>query len=79
MMSNHGDVYMLTLLRHIDLLREQGATDEEIVIEVAGHVFHEAVHQGEEGLDDALLAGGSALGEVTSIASQLATTVQRNS
>jgi hypothetical protein len=72
MMDNFGDIYMQTMARQIDSLKKQGATDEEIVTELSGHVFHEAVHQGENGLGEALHEGSFALGEVTTITAQLA-------
>jgi hypothetical protein len=72
LMSNFGDIFMQTLAKHVDYLKERGATDQQVITELAGHVFHEAVHQGEEGLDGALLEGRTALCEVTTITSQLA-------
>lgn len=72
LMNNWGDINMLPLSRHVDNLRKQGATDEQIIIEFAGHMFHEAVHEGEAGLDEALLNGRTALGEVTSVTAQVA-------
>lgn len=53
-------------------MKKQGATDEQVMTELAGHIFHEAVHQGEEGLDAALLNGRSSFGEVTTVTAQMA-------
>jgi len=72
LMGSFGDIYALQLVKHIETLKKLGANEDEIAIELAGHVFHEAVHQGENGLNGALLNGGRALGEVTYITSQLA-------
>lgn len=72
MMGNLGDIYMQTLARHVDDLKKQGASDEDIVTELAGHIFHEAVHQGEGGLGEALHPGKFSFGEVTTITAQLA-------
>lgn len=72
MLSNVGFLYLLPLSRHIDVLRKQGATDDQIIVELAGHIFHEAVHEGTDGLDQALLAGRSAIGELTTVTAQTA-------
>ncbi len=72
LMGNFGDLYMATLSKHVDNLRRQGLDELSIATELAGHVFHEAVHQGEDGLDAALLDGRHSVGEVTTIAAQLA-------
>ena len=77
-MGSFGDIHVLSLMKHIETLKKRGATENQIIIELAGHVFHEAVHQGEEGLDDALLDGNHALGEVTPITSQLAYYFEKN-
>jgi hypothetical protein len=72
LMGSMGNIYVLQLIKHIDTLEKMGASEDQIAVELAGHAFHEAVHQGENGLDEALLNKKRPLGEVTSITSQLA-------
>jgi hypothetical protein len=72
LMDSDGTVNLLQLKKHIDILQRRGATEEQLTTELAGHVFHEAVHLGEDGLDQALLEGKSSLGELTTVTAQLA-------
>lgn len=72
LMESMGDVCMLTLDNHIEILKKLGASNDQIAVELAGHIFHEAIHDGDGGLVEALLNGKSSLGEVTSITGQLA-------
>jgi hypothetical protein len=72
LMNDFNDVYMLTLDNHIEELKKMGASEEQIPIELSGHIFHEAIHQVDGRLKEELLGGRSPLGEVTSITGQLA-------
>jgi len=72
LMSNFGDIYVLPFVKHIEGLKKLGASEQDIIIELAGHVFHEAIHIGEGGIEEALLGNKPALGEVTPITAQLA-------
>lgn len=77
MMDNWGNIYILALSEHIESLKKKGANDNQIITEVSGHIFHEAIHMAtdhadtEEGLDTALLGGRGSIGEITSITGQL--------
>jgi len=73
MMDNMGDnVYMLSLDEHVKKLEKDGATNEQVIIEIAGQMFHESIHQNEPTVRKELLRGKASLGELTPITAQLA-------
>lgn len=71
-MDNDGSIYLLPLKNHIDILKRRGATEDQIITELAGHMFHEAVHEGKNGLDETLLNGRTSIGEITAVTAQIA-------
>ena len=73
LMTDVGEVNMISLDKHLEVLRERKASEDQIIIELSGHVFHEAVHKGELGLGEALLGKDKRpLGELTPVTAQLA-------
>ncbi len=73
MMSCFGQkVYMLSLDQHIDLLKKEGATDEQIITEISGHMFHESIHEHDFSIYAELLGKKAPLGELSPITAQLA-------
>jgi len=69
MMSYMGDeVYMLSLAQHIDSLKKEGATNEQVITEISGQIFHESIHNGKTEIS----GHNSPFGEVTPITGQLA-------
>lgn len=44
LMDNTGFIYPFILQKHIESLKKEGATDEQIITEVSGHIFHESLH-----------------------------------
>jgi hypothetical protein len=73
MMNDSGQIYMEPLKRHIEILKKFGATDEDVITEISGNLFHETVHNkdGNESINETLLGGRKPLGEVTPITAQL--------
>lgn len=69
--------YMQTLDRHVSVMRGKSLSDADIAIELAGHIFHEAVHESSTSLSTALLGGGRSLGELTPVVAQLAYYLER--
>ena len=46
LMENAQDVvYMQQLQKHVKALRSRGCTDQEIITELAGHIYHEHAHE----------------------------------
>jgi len=72
LMDNVGFVYPFILQKHIDVLKKSKATDEQIITEISGHIFHESLHDIDGELTDVLFGGKRSFGEVTSITGQLA-------
>lgn len=71
MMDNHGHVNVLVLREQINSLKKDGATDEQVITEISGHMFHEALHMCAD-MESGFLQGKQAVGEFTSITGQLA-------
>lgn len=71
MMDNHGFVNVLVLREQINSLKRDGATDEQVITEISGHMFHEALHMCAD-MESGLLRGKTPAGEFTSITGQLA-------
>ena len=71
-LEDNGFIYTFVLQRHIELLKKDGATDEQILTEVSGHIFHESLHDFDGNLSGVLFGGKRPLGEFTSITGQLA-------
>ncbi|HVF69781.1 MAG TPA: hypothetical protein VNA13_04435 [Xanthomonadales bacterium] len=67
--NDWGQLNLHALDEHIGIMKDRGATDEEIIIELSGHIFHEGVHQA--GFSE-FLDGKMPLGEITTVTSQLA-------
>lgn len=68
-----GKVWLNVLKDHIQKLKLKNASHEQLITELAGHIFHEAVHRTEKkGIDVALLNGKPEVGEITTVTAQLA-------
>ena len=72
MVNSDGDLDLRLLDGHIRILRQQGATDEQLVTELAGHIFHESVHDGAGNMEEVFLGGRPSFGEITTVTAQLA-------
>ncbi len=66
LIDSWGNINPVILLEHSQALK--GITDEQLSIELAGHLFHESMHQ----TDEIIFSESGALGEITSVTSQLA-------
>jgi hypothetical protein len=72
MMNNWGEMYLNTVRTHVERLREKGATDAEIMTELAGHIFHESVHDtSAEGMQQ-MFRGNDTTGEISTVTAQTA-------
>lgn len=67
-----GIINVQVLAQHINTLKMQGATDEQIITELSGHLLHEEIHEANKPLKDTLLEGNSSFFEITTITAQLA-------
>jgi hypothetical protein len=70
--DHEGNLYPRVLDEHVAILKQQGATDEQIVTEFAGHIFHESAHNAEGNMREVLFNGRSPFGEVATVTTQLA-------
>jgi len=71
-LDGDANLYLRVLDDHIKVLRQQGVSEEELVTEFAGHIFHESVHNGEGNMRAVLLNGKSPIGEITTVTAQMA-------
>lgn len=73
MLDDWGHIYLRVLDEHVKKsLKPRGATDEQMVTELAGHVFHESVHNAEGNMKQVLFNGKTPFGEIASVTAQLA-------
>jgi hypothetical protein len=72
MMNNWGTMFVSTVRRHVEVLRSQGASDAEIVTELSGHIFHEAVHDTSADGTKQMYRGNPSNGEISTITTQTA-------
>ncbi|OGD88827.1 hypothetical protein A3I53_03360 [Candidatus Curtissbacteria bacterium RIFCSPLOWO2_02_FULL_40_13b] len=70
--DHEGNLHRRVLAKHIEILKNRGATDEQLIIELAGHIFHEAIHDVDGDLEEVLFGGKTSLGEITSVTAQMA-------
>ncbi len=66
------NLYLRTLDRHVVTLAKEGASEEELVIELAGHIFHESVHDADGNMSQVFFNGKGPFGEVSTVTAQLA-------
>lgn len=72
LVDDWGYLYLQTLDDHIAILRQQGVTDDQLITELAGHIFHESLHNSEGNIREVLLNGKSPFGEISTVTAQMA-------
>lgn len=72
LVDDWGHLYLRVLDDHVGTLRQQGATDEQLVTELAGHIFHESVHNAEGNMSEVLFNGKRPFGEIATVTTQMA-------
>ena len=71
LMDNNEIIHMKALQQHIESLRQAGVSDKDIAVELAGHIFHERLHDADEITRKSLLNNGETSGEVVTVTGQL--------
>jgi hypothetical protein len=64
-------INVLVLRDQINSLQKDGASDEQVITEISGHMFHETLHMCSD-MESGFLQGRQSVGEFTSITGQLA-------
>lgn len=72
LLDDWGTLYLRALDKSVRFLRQQGVTDDEIITEIAGQIFHESVHNAEGNMSEVLFNGRSPFGEITTVTTQMA-------
>lgn len=72
LVDDWGHVYLRVLDEHVNILRRQGATEEQLITELAGHIFHESIHNAEDNMREVLFNGKDPFGEIATITAQMA-------
>jgi len=70
--DHEGSLYLRVLDEHVSILRQQGATEEQLTTELAGHIFHESAHNAEGNMSEVLFNGRSPFGEIATVTTQMA-------
>lgn len=71
MMASSGRINVLVLREQIKSLKKDGASDEQVITEISGHMLHETLHMCSD-MESGFLQGRQSVGEFTSITGQLA-------
>jgi hypothetical protein len=70
--DHEGHLYLRVLEDHVNILKQQGATDEQLITELSGHIFHESAHNAEGNMREVLFNGKSPFGEIATVTAQMA-------
>lgn len=72
MLADHeANLHLRVLDKHVNILMQEGATEDQLVTELSGHIFHESVHNAKGNMADVLFNGNRPVGEITTVTSQM--------